>query len=93
MIPIHLEPDDGPPLERCCFCRERTKFWTSLPGRKPGEQVACCKHCASRGEPHECLTKDDWCRRESIAHRPTIGEIMRGEDRRYPDPPLVDPPV
>lgn len=90
-IPIHQEPDEGPPGERCCFCRQPTKFWTSLTDRKLGQQVACCKHCAGRGDPKDVPTKDQWCRRERIAHHPTIGEISQGLDREYPPPPITEP--
>ena len=89
-IPIHKEPDEEPPCERCCFCREVTSYWTSLSDRKPGEQVAVCLHCASRGDPIDVPGKFLWSRRERIAHHPTIGEIASGRDREYP-PALIIP--
>lgn len=91
-IPIHREDPEDPPVERCCFCRNVTPFWTSLSDRKGGQQVACCEHCAGRGDPVDVPTKDQWCRRERIAHRPTIGEISQGRDRNYPPPPITNRP-
>lgn len=74
-IPIEREPDNDPPLERCCFCRNRTKYWTVLASRKPGEQVACCESCAKEHKPSEVPTKHAWCEKErklnpTIAGRP-----------------------
>jgi len=92
-IPIHQEKDDeltrNTDLEKCCFCRDRTPWWTSLPSRRGGQQVACCPTCASRGDPKDVPSKTDWCRREQIAHRPTFGEIAHGSDRDYPPAPIV----
>lgn len=91
MIPIRLEdPDMGPPLERCCFCREATNTWTDLPGRTGGGQVACCPVCASRADEKDVPTKQEWCRREKIAERPTLGEIARRSEKVYP--PVVPKP-
>lgn len=85
MIPISRDSDPDPTgRERCCFCRTPTFFWTVLSGRKPGQQVACCDICASRGEPKDVPSKTDWLRRERIAHRPTIGEIAMGHDKNHP---------
>lgn len=88
-IPIHREPGGEPPYEACCFCRAVTPWWTALPKKI----VACCPKCAARGEPADVPTKKAWCRREHIAHRPTIGEIHSGLDREYPPAPVVEPPV
>lgn len=63
-IPTRKEPDSEPPFERCCFCRERTTFWTDLSDRKPGEQVACCPGCACCREPSEVPTKAAWFEKE-----------------------------
>lgn len=43
-VPIHQDPDPEPvlPKERCCICRSPTSYWTSLPTRKLGAQVALC---------------------------------------------------
>ncbi len=91
-VPIHQEPDPEPiPSERCCICRSPTSYWTSLPTRKLGAQVALCVHCASRADPKDIPTKKVWIRREHIAHRPTIGEIASGRDRNYPPAPIVIP--
>jgi hypothetical protein len=92
-VPIHEEVDDeltrNTDQEKCCFCRDQTAWWTSLPNRKPGAQVACCPHCASRADPKEVPSKTAWCRRERIAHRPTYGEVSRGHDKDYPPAPIV----
>lgn len=68
MIPIEKEPDIGPPLEACCFCRKRTKFWTMLASRTPGQQVACCEACAKEAKPEDVPAKSVWTRRERIAN-------------------------
>lgn len=82
MIPIHREESAKcMPIERCCFCRDTTHFWTSLEDRAPGQQVACCHLCAIRANPEDVPSKQVWLRLERIAHRPTIGELARGEDR------------
>lgn len=61
------EADPFDPLERCCFCRTKTGFWTTLKDRKPGDQVACCEVCARRAKAEDVPSKRDWCRRERIA--------------------------
>jgi hypothetical protein len=68
-VPLEREPGDMPAAERCCFCRAVTPFWTALPDRAPGGQVACCKACADRAEASDVPPKPDWCRREAIASR------------------------
>lgn len=91
-VPIHKEPDGEPPMERCCFCRSVTPYWTSLSDRKLGQQVAICQHCASRADPVDVPSKEMWSRRERIARHPTFGEVARGTDRNYPPAPIVEPP-
>lgn len=88
-ISLYREPGNDPPTERCCICRDKTVFWSALPDRTPGQQVACCPHCASRANPNDIPTKTVWMRRERIAHHPTIGEISTGRDRVYPPAPVV----
>lgn len=58
--------------ECCCFCREKTRWWTDMPERKPGEQVACCPKCAKVATPEDLPTKEAWCRRERIARGRTF---------------------
>lgn len=75
MVTVEHEPDSfGPWLERCCVCRERTPYWTVLPDRTPGQQVACCQSCAKTVEPHEVPTKREWCDKERRLTR-TVGEM------------------
>lgn len=50
-------------VERCCFCREPTRYWF-LP-----KDVACCEECASKAEPADVPDKDAWCRRERVARK------------------------
>ena len=61
---IATEPEPaslGPaPAEHCAGCRVRTRTWTLLPDRKPGEQVALCDDCAARMEPDDVPTKAAW---------------------------------
>lgn len=75
MIELEREPDDDPPMERCCFCRKVTKFWTRLSGRKPGQQVACCQECGKTATDKDVPTKKDWCRREQIAMGPKFASF------------------
>lgn len=66
MIPTEREPVAmGRPYEHCCFCRAHTPFWTTLPHRKPGEQVAVCLSCAKTHAPAEVPTKQAWCDSEA----------------------------
>lgn len=90
MIPIQHDGETGFSCERCCFCRTLTHYWSATDSRKPGEQVACCEHCASRADVEDLPTKRVWMRRERIAHRPTYGEISRGHDRVYPPAKIVE---
>lgn len=55
--------EDLASIERCCFCREATRFWY-LPN-----DVACCKSCAEKAEPEDVPTKQEWIRRERIASK------------------------
>ena len=77
-IPISREPEAlGGPLERCCFCRVQTPFWTDLPGRTGGGQVACCQKCADERDPSEVPTKQAWCDKERALEPRTYGEAWR----------------
>lgn len=88
MIPVKAEPRSSPTVsfeqERCCFCRARTSFWTEMPDRKPGDQVACCEGCARQAFPADVPSKRVWCRREDIATPATFGEISQGRGPREP---------
>jgi hypothetical protein len=64
-VPIQRQDDPEPPYERCFSCRTPTIFWTNLPDRKPGDQVACCPGCACDHKPSEVPTKAEWWQRES----------------------------
>ena len=44
----------------CCFCEQPTRFWTALPERTPGAQVACCPFCADTFDADVVPTKDEW---------------------------------
>lgn len=58
---IMVSPDpDGQAVERCCFCRNRTKFWF-LP-----KDVACCLRCAKHANIRDVPSKKTWMRRELI---------------------------
>lgn len=65
-IPIEEEPKPWDTLacERCCLCRTPTRWWTRLPDRKPGEQVALCEGCALTATPDTIPTKRAWCDKE-----------------------------
>jgi hypothetical protein len=45
--------------ERCCFCRERTNWWT--------RGVPCCRSCATHAQLCDVPNKATWLRRERIA--------------------------
>ena len=47
MIPIHKEPDGLGPLENCCFCGNKTPYWTYIIDEF---HVACCPICAEGKE-------------------------------------------
>lgn len=68
-IPITREPPDMGVLERCCFCRAPTEYWTALKERTPGQQVACCQQCAKTRAPEEAPSKRAWFQAEDIAMR------------------------
>jgi hypothetical protein len=65
-IPIEEEPKpwDRLACERCCMCRTQTRWWTKLPNRTPGGQVALCPGCAATTPPEAIPTKDEWCDKE-----------------------------
>lgn len=78
MIPTKREPIGWSrgswEMERCCFCRQPTPYWTTLPDRTPGQQVACCETCAPIRNPEEVPSKAVWCGLER--------EIRKRETRR-----------
>lgn len=59
-IPIEKDPDHDCMLESCAICAAPTVHWTALPGRKSGEQVACCRWCAATKTPADVPTKAAW---------------------------------
>jgi hypothetical protein len=66
IIPIGQEPKpwDSLACERCCICRTKTRWWTKLPDRTPGGQVALCPGCAVTTTPESIPTKTAWCDKE-----------------------------
>lgn len=87
-VPVATEPKNSPTstmdMERCCFCRAKTAFWTELPERKPGDQVACCEACAKQAWPLDVPSKRVWMRRENIAVPTTFGDRAMGRGVRPP---------
>jgi hypothetical protein len=64
VITVEHEPPDLAELhiqERCCFCREFTRYWVV------NMDVACCQRCARYADPTDVPSKEVWCRRERIA--------------------------
>lgn len=62
-IPVEHEPREVPAgdvVEACCFCAKGTRYWTKLPDRTPGQQVACCEVCAKKHRPEQVPTKAAW---------------------------------
>jgi len=71
MIPIVLDPEPNLSIalaEHCCICDRPTHYWTSLPNRTEGQQVACCKACARKSSPTCVTTKDQWFEAEEKRH-------------------------
>lgn len=66
--PIKREPHPEQPFEHCCKCDKPTPYWTDLPDRTPGEQVALCVDCAFGTFPSDIPTKRDWCAAERARH-------------------------
>lgn len=72
-VTVTLEPDEGPAIERCCFCRDKTKHWyfpggvENAPPRNANE-VACCEKCARVATIKDMPSKDEWMRRERIVY-------------------------
>lgn len=67
-IPVELEPEDDLAwmgLERCCFCRERTRYWNTE------RDVACCVRCAATHTIEQLPTKAEWIAKER-ALSPTL---------------------
>ena len=61
MIPVRQEPDEAAfDTERCCFCWDATTYWTNIPSRKPGDQVACCMRCAQKNYIKDVPSKSYW---------------------------------
>lgn len=60
-IPIEREDPVLDGAEACALCLSRyTAWWTALPDREPGEQVACCAPCARERQPADVPTKAAW---------------------------------
>lgn len=60
-IPLMKEPPDFGACEMCCFCHQPTRWWTDLPDRTPGNQVACCPDCAGTFPADVVPSKREWC--------------------------------
>jgi hypothetical protein len=58
--PIPYEPDPYGESEECAICDAATLFWTALPDRAAGEQVAICSKCATTRSPADVPTKQAW---------------------------------
>lgn len=56
---ILIKDDIGPPLERCCFCRTQTQYWSKA------RDVAVCEPCADIHEEVEVPSKKEWCSKEA----------------------------
>ncbi len=63
MVNVEKEPNDfSLPEEQCVFCRGVTAYWY----RKA--DIACCQGCAAHANDEDFPTKEQWVRRERIAH-------------------------
>lgn len=59
-IPLTREDDDvwpapAYPLEHCCFCGSRTRFWYTP------KDVAVCPDCAQSHDASDVPSKEEWC--------------------------------
>ena len=61
MLKINKDPDGGFAYERCCFCRETTKFWYIK------KDVSVCEKCAVHATDNDVPAKRTWINRERIA--------------------------
>lgn len=79
MIPTQREPRSPKGwrsvLERCFFCRARTAYWTNLPDRPMGEQVACCRPCGLKAVPEDVPTKAAWFARDETKEALSLSEL------------------
>jgi len=76
MIKIHPEPPDMGIREACCFCRQKTIFWSGDNGDfEPN--VAICPNCASVVEVTDLPSKEEWCKRERIIDRGRRRDMTR----------------
>jgi hypothetical protein len=66
--PIKPEVHAQAPFENCRICQRATHYWTDIPDRTPGEQVALCVDCAYATFPSDIPTKSDWCAAERARH-------------------------
>ena len=62
---IPLKKDEDPDMtiwmcEQCCSCGKRTRWWTDLPDRTSGEQVALCLYCAPWVNEKDIPSKRAW---------------------------------
>jgi hypothetical protein len=69
---VKLEPWEGPAMERCCFCRTRTKYW------HPKKDVAVCPDCAKVRKVSEIPTKEEWWTTEAARGTEFGAIIVRG---------------
>ena len=61
--PIPLAQEEMPHdrvEETCCFCREKTTFWTDVMQRTEEQQVPCCEICADHFRQKDVPTKEYW---------------------------------
>lgn len=60
-IPLETEVEPAErSIERCCFCRSPTEWWTAIPSRSEDQQVACCEICAGEFRQMDVPTKKYW---------------------------------
>ena len=72
-VKVVKEPDEGPAMERCCFCDSPTKYWYYPPGSRKKKincnEVACCQACASMHDVKDMPSKEAWCADQRAKHK------------------------
>lgn len=93
-IPLAREllPEDR--LEdACCFCRDRTTYWTDVLQRTEEQQVPCCVICADIYRQKDVPSKQYWLVVVSLvihesgnAFRAGRQSALAGEGKSEPEP-------
>jgi len=92
-IPLAREVIPAERLEEaCCFCRERTTYWTDVLQRTEEQQVPCCIECSETFRQKDVPSKQYWLRVVSLvlhesgrAFRAGRQSMLAGEGEPEPE--------